>query len=247
MSREFEIHKKAALRATPEQVWDAIATGPGIAAWLMGPYTVEPGEGGKVRLELGEYVEESTITGWQPPSRFAVRSREAPDGTFQAFEYLIEAGEGGSSVLRFVHNGFVGDDWTTEYDDMTSRGWDLYLHTLGQYLEHFAGRAATFVSADGPESSADPQAWTVLLRALGLSGTPAVGERIRIAVDGLPPIDGVLDYFSPSHLGLRTETALYRFHGRSAIGMSIGAGHHVFSPATESAEPWEAWLAKTLA
>ncbi|MEC3976701.1 SRPBCC family protein [Amycolatopsis sp. H20-H5] len=246
MTREFAIRKEVELRAAPEQVWEAIATGPGIDAWFMGPHTVEPGEGGKIRLEIGEYTDEATITAWEPGTRLAYRGGEQPDGTFHAFEYLIEATDGGTSVLRFVHHGFAGDDWTAEYDDMTARGWELYLHTLGQYLEHFPGRPATFVGADGPESSAAPEAWAVLLRALGLPGTPAAGARVRLAVTGLPPIDGVVDYTAPSYLGIRTTAALYRFHGRSDIGMSVGVGHHFFGPAPDSADSWRGWLSATL-
>jgi Uncharacterized conserved protein len=68
MPREFELRKEVALDATPEQVWEAIATGPGITAWFM-PHEVEPGVGGVVRLRLGEYAQESTITTWEPPHR----------------------------------------------------------------------------------------------------------------------------------------------------------------------------------
>ena len=48
MGHHFEDHEEAELQATPEQVWEAIATGPGIDSWFMGRNQVEPGEGGKV-------------------------------------------------------------------------------------------------------------------------------------------------------------------------------------------------------
>ena len=34
MTREFEIKKEVEVDGTPEQVWDAIATGPGIDSWF---------------------------------------------------------------------------------------------------------------------------------------------------------------------------------------------------------------------
>jgi uncharacterized protein YndB with AHSA1/START domain len=46
MSRDFELHKEMELDASPEQVWEAIATGPGISSWFMGPHEVEPHVGG---------------------------------------------------------------------------------------------------------------------------------------------------------------------------------------------------------
>ena len=42
MPHEFEIGDEITVDATPEQVWEAIATGPGIDSWLMGRNQVEP-------------------------------------------------------------------------------------------------------------------------------------------------------------------------------------------------------------
>jgi uncharacterized protein YndB with AHSA1/START domain len=41
MPREFKISKEVTLEATPEQVWDSIATEAGLAAWSM-PTPVDP-------------------------------------------------------------------------------------------------------------------------------------------------------------------------------------------------------------
>jgi uncharacterized protein YndB with AHSA1/START domain len=62
MTHEFEVHKEIALDATPEQVWDAIATGPGIDSWYTGRNELEPRVGGKGSLTLGGHTEESTVT-----------------------------------------------------------------------------------------------------------------------------------------------------------------------------------------
>jgi hypothetical protein len=56
-------------------------------------------------------------------------------------------------VLRFVHSGFLSDDWGAEYEDMASHGWDKYLHTLAQYLKYFTGRQGAFVYAEGPKGA----------------------------------------------------------------------------------------------
>ena len=40
MAKEFEIRREVDLPATPEEVWDAVATGPGTASWL---FPEEPG------------------------------------------------------------------------------------------------------------------------------------------------------------------------------------------------------------
>ena len=100
MGHHFEDHEEAELQATPEQVWEAIATGPGIDSWFMGRNQVEPGEGGTVRTSFGGYAPESTVTAWEPLKRLAYHSGEAPDGRFVAYEFLIE-GRG--------HHLFSGD------------------------------------------------------------------------------------------------------------------------------------------
>ncbi|HEV7899295.1 MAG TPA: SRPBCC domain-containing protein [Planosporangium sp.] len=246
MAREFELRKEIELDASPEQVWEAIATGPGITSWFM-THEVEPREGGAIVLSVGDFTAESVVTGWDPPKRFAARG--GADGSGQAFEYLIEGREGGSTVLRFVQSGFLGDDWETEYEAM-SHGWDMYFHTLAQYLTYFPGRTAMFVLAEGPQSSAEERAWSVLLAGLGLTGAVTRGDRVRLSPDGLPPMEGVVDYTGPTFLGLRTTDGLYRFHGRAMLGMPVAVGHHIFSSDMDQAQAgaaWQSWLSRVYA
>jgi uncharacterized protein YndB with AHSA1/START domain len=55
MTHPFEIELHTELPATSEQVWEAIATGPGIDSWFMGRNEVEPLEGGRVTMETGDH------------------------------------------------------------------------------------------------------------------------------------------------------------------------------------------------
>ncbi|QRP49233.1 SRPBCC domain-containing protein [Amycolatopsis sp. FDAARGOS 1241] len=247
MTHEFEVAKQVRLPADPEAVWDAVATGPGIDSWFMGKHEVDAGAR-RVRFRMGEFTSEAEITTWEPPHRFAYRATPAPDGSFDAFEFLVEATGGGTSVLRFIHHGFTAEDWGEEYHEGFSRGWDMYLHTLGQLLRYFPGRRAQFVLASGPESSAAPEAWRKLVAALGLPATPEAGQPVHFEVDGLPAIDGVLDYPNAHYAGIRTAGALYRFHERSALGMPIAVGHHLFFEADpeEQSKVWQAWLERVL-
>ncbi|MDF5757574.1 SRPBCC domain-containing protein [Spongiactinospora sp. TRM90649] len=245
MGREFQQHDEVETDATPEQVWQAIATGPGYDSWYMGRTEVEPGEGGAVRTDLGGFVMESTITAWEPLRRFAHRSEEAPDGRFIAFEFLIEGRERSGTVLRLVTDGFLpGDDWEAEYDAMR-KGGAMYFGTLGAYLGHFAGRTATPIMAVAPSA---PDADTVFDRvpgALGLTGRPALGDRARLAPEGLPPIDGVVDFTNADTLGVRTDDALYRFVRGFRRPMVVT--HHVFAKGVdrrETEQAWQAWLAR---
>ena len=46
MPQPFEIMLDVEVDATPEQVWEAIATGPGLGSWFLGESEIEPRQGG---------------------------------------------------------------------------------------------------------------------------------------------------------------------------------------------------------
>ncbi|MFD8492991.1 SRPBCC domain-containing protein [Amycolatopsis sp. NPDC059657] len=218
MGHQFETENEAVVGATPEQVWDAIATGPGIDSWFMGRNEVE---NGVVRTAFGQYNPEMAVTAAEPGRRFAYESPKSEDGRFIAYEFLIEGRDGGSTVLRAVTSGFLpGDDWADEFEAM-SLGGALFFATLETYLNHFAGRTARPLTAFGPPVSDWDHAWTVLHRELGLSAPIHVGD--RAVVDG---IEGTVYFVNPHTLGIRTEGALYRFL-RGFHGAMV-AGHHFF-------------------
>ncbi len=249
MPREFEITNEITVAATPEEVWDAIATGPGIDSWFMGRNEVEPREGGTARMTMAGETAESTVTRWDPPRRFTTRSPEAPDGQFMAFDYLVEGRDGGSTVVRLVHSGYLGEDWEAEYDALT-KGDRMYLNKLGTYLAHFRGRTATFSSLQiGPQVSDADRVWKTFTSTLGVSGEVEVGDRARIAIDGLTPVDGIVDYVDRRlFLGVRTDDALYRFG--HAMGTVVLVEYHVFSADDDQHDvdgAWQAWLAATFA
>lgn len=230
---EFECRREVILPATPEEVFDAVATRAGNAAWLF-PNEIEP--------------DASTTTAWDPPHRFA--TRQAQGDWFNALEFEIEGRAGGRTLLRYVHSGIFVDDWDSQYDAV-SQHTDFYLHTLGQYLEHFRGRTAAYVGdvpggIQGPPSSATPDGFTRLKHALGIPADATTGDHVHITPAGAAPIDGVIDYSTPNFLGVRTADALYRFFGRNAFGGPVGMSIHSFAPVTDAeraAADWRAVLA----
>jgi uncharacterized protein YndB with AHSA1/START domain len=247
MGHHFEQRKDAEVPASPDDVWAAIATGPGIDSWFMGRNEVQPGTGGTVRTVFGEYAPELAVTAWDPARRFAYRSGEAPDGRFIAYEFLIEGRAGGSAVLRTVTSGFLpGDDWAEEFEAMTLGG-ELYFRTLVEYLTHFAGRFAAPVTAFGPPGTDWALELTSLCRGLGLTGSARRGDRVRFAVGGAGHTEGVV-YFANAHtIGIRTPDALYRF--LRGFGKPVIAAHHLFSPdadPAQSRQAWASWLTRTL-
>ena len=95
---------------TPEQVWEAIATGEGIGAWFV-PAEVEGREGGSIAYDWGGGMEGGgVVTAWEPRRRFAGEEEWPPSedrpGARIATEFLVEARGGGSWVVRIVSTGF---------------------------------------------------------------------------------------------------------------------------------------------
>lgn len=243
---EFTVHQELELDATPEEVWAAISTGPGIDSWYMGRNEVEPGLGGTVRMAFGPYCPESTITAWDPGVRLAYGTAAQADGRFMAYEFLIEGRDRASTILRTVTSGFLpGDDWEDEFEAMSSGG-AMCFATLPQYLAHFRGRIAAPVTVFGPPADDWATTWTALTGELGLTTTPAAGDRATCkSGDGLAT-DGEVYFTNGDTLGVRTDDALYRFF-RSYFNNGIVISHHVFRETLgreETEHVWESWLAQ---
>ena len=246
MGHQFAQHNEAEVPASPDEVWAAIATGPGIDSWFMGRNEVKTGAGGTVRTVFGEYTPELEITEWDPAHRFAYGSGQAPDGRFIAYEFLIEGRAGGSTVVRTVTSGFLpGDDWADEFEAMRMGG-ELYFRTLAEYLTYFAGRFAVPVTAFGPPGTSWSRDRSLLCRELGLAEPPGPGDPVRFTGE-VGPADGVV-YFASAHaIGVRTPDALYRF--MRGFAKPVIAAHHLFAVGAEpdqARQAWEAWLSRTL-
>jgi hypothetical protein len=232
MSREFEITREVDLPAAPDDVWTAITAD--TAAWQFPVGDAPTGEGGP-------------ITTWNPPNRLTIRM-ESPDGTFNALDYAIEARDGGTAHLRYVHSGILADEWEDQYDAIGGHT-DFYLHTLAQYLEHFNGRQVTYVGQpsagiEGPESAGTPDAMETLRAALGAAGA-GVGDEVHASLGEAGSLDGVIDYSTPEFLGVRTDDGLYRFFGRNFYNGVVGMSAHLFVDGVDAAAreaELKAWL-----
>lgn len=239
---ERELEKEVVLDATPEQVWEAIATGPGISAWFV-PSEVT---GGTIRQNFGPgYVVEGSVTASEPGRRFAYGAfQPSTEGQADyAYEFLIEGGDGGTTVLRFVQSGFLDEGWEGEYDSF-DKGWDLFFSNLAAYLTHFPGRPVRGVVSMAFTAAPRAEAWSTMHRALGLAGMPAVGDAVHLTPAGLRPIEGVVDVATPEFLGVRTSDALYRFGAEGEDGCGVSAYHYFYGSGESSVEQdgWHAWL-----
>ncbi len=240
MGHEFDDVFDLEVDASVDEVWQAIASGPGIDSWFMGRNDVADGVVHTVFADLA-------ITESEPGKRFAYVSPTAPDGRFIAYDFLIEGRAGGSTSIRVVASGFLPqEDWADEYFAMT-RGHALFFRTLVEYLTFFAGRRATPVAATSPEIVDWDRAWAALTSELALASPPRVGDRVTLTLAGERPIDGTVYFVNEHTLGVRGPDALYRF--LRGLDRPMLAMHHVFADVDiEAAQArWQAWLNRVFA
>jgi uncharacterized protein YndB with AHSA1/START domain len=154
MERTYEV------AASPEQVWEAIATADGISAWMV-PTRLDPQIGGEVSFDLGGFRSTGVVTDYAPNHRFAYEEpwpiadkvEDIPAEMVEWFntvgvsmsqvyddlssvtpiatEFLIESASGGSCVIRVVTSAYgSGADWENEFFAEMVAGWGEILDNL---------------------------------------------------------------------------------------------------------------------
>ena len=142
---------------TPEEVWQAIATGGGVSSWFV-PSEIDQREGGIVTSQFGPGMEgRAVITDWEPPRKFAAESHGLGEkAPAMATEWHVEARSGGVCVVRVVHSLFTeSDEWDNQLESIES-GWPIFFKILRMYFSNFRGQACSniqlleFSSQDKP-------------------------------------------------------------------------------------------------
>ena len=178
---------------TPEEVWQAIATGPGISAWFV-PTTLEEREGGAVQLDFGPgMLSEGVIKVWDPPRRFVGETAEhmGPGSPTVADEWTVEAKSGGTCRVRVVHSWFAStDDWDNQFESV-EKGWPTWFRILGIYLAHFRGQSSEVIPLMAMTSESKSAVWDRLLGSLGFARL-AEGQRTETA-PGAPRLAGIVE------------------------------------------------------
>jgi uncharacterized protein YndB with AHSA1/START domain len=166
---EHRMERSYVVAATPEQVWDAIATAAGISAWMV-PTTLDPQVGGEVSFDLGGFTSTGVVTGYEAHHRFAYEEpwpiaereedipaemtewfdslgvslsdmrRDLTNATPIATEFLIASASGGSCVIRVVSSAYgSGADWEHEFFAEMVTGW---AELLAKLVTHLGGGAS---------------------------------------------------------------------------------------------------------
>ncbi|MEO6571596.1 MAG: SRPBCC domain-containing protein [Ilumatobacteraceae bacterium] len=161
---EHRAERTLEVPATPDQIWDAIATADGIGAWMV-PTRLDPQVGGEVSFDLGDFRSTGVVTGFSPNHRFAFEEpwpiaarvedvvpamvmwfdalgvplsevyQDLESVTPIATEFLVESASGGSCVIRIVTSAYgSGADWENEFFTEMIDGWDALLDNLATHL-----------------------------------------------------------------------------------------------------------------
>ena len=239
---------------TPEAVWDAIATGPGISAWFV-PAQVDGRVGGKTVCHFGPDASMdsvATITQWQPPHRFSAETEE--DSRTVATEWIVEAKAGGTCTVRVVHSWFSdSDDWDAQFEGH-AHGWLSFFKILRLYLAHFPGRTSTLVQVAAQSDGAVSEAFERLMGPLGLA-QGREGQAVETGGDA-PEIGGTVLEAQNTPQGFSVILRLDRPAPAIAhmIGFPMGGPVYIsvrfylYGDAAAALAPsveadWQAWLA----
>ncbi len=239
---------------SPDQVWQAIATGPGISAWFV-PTKLDEHAGGSLACDFGGgMISSAKITEWHPPHRFVAEdSTWLQGGPPVATEWVVEAKSGGTCVVRVVHSLFAStDDWDNQIEG-TEHGWPGYFRVLRHYLKHHPGQVAASFTLMAPSTEGAAETWHTIARALGIPN-PRVGQHVRFdagggaafagivqAIDNVPqgqgamivvdePVPGIVLASGMECMGMRMATVQAYYYGPRA------------ATAAASVESWNRWL-----
>jgi uncharacterized protein YndB with AHSA1/START domain len=172
---------------SPEEVWAAIATGPGMSSWFV-PSTSEERVGGIATNNFGPGMEsKATIKQWNPPHSFVAEMDEGPGVV--ATEWIVEARAGGTCVVRVVHRWFANsDDWDNQFEGHTY-GWLAFFRILRLYLTHFPGQRSSAFQLAAFSKAPMPEIWRSLMNSLAIHED----RQQVLQTPGAPILSGVVE------------------------------------------------------
>ncbi|WP_394825759.1 SRPBCC domain-containing protein [Pendulispora albinea] len=241
---------------TPERVWQALATGPGYAAWFT-KAEIEEKVGGKIRFDFGPSGNSNgEVTKWEPPHRFEYEERGWSEGAPPlATEITITSRAGDRCLVRMVHWLFSSSD---EWDDQIEgfeKGWPAFFEVLRLYLAHFAGQKASSFLIMNQVKGEELAIWKQLTGELGL-GAADVGD-VRSVSEQQEAWTGVVERIIQDDKQRYVLLRLTSPASGVVIVATYNAGEHVNasmtvflygddaeSRALASREMWQTWMAQ---
>lgn len=244
---------------TPEQLWEAMATGAGNSAWFA-TTEIEERVGGALRFDFGPMGSSSgEVTVWEPPHRFGYIERDWSEGAPPVVTEITITGRAGDKcVVRMVHSLFSStDDWDDQMEGFEG-GWPAFFEVLRIYLSHFVGSKGASFRAMTTATGDQLAIWTRLATALGLAGANA-GERLTLP-ERPERLAGVVERVQQDEklrlvtMRLDTPSPGIALIGTYAMGDQLNLslcvyfyGDDAANVASASAEKWQTWLGQTFA
>ncbi len=257
-SGKRSIQVEVEVPGTPEEVWEAIATGPGISCWFTRT-EMEGGEGDQISFDMGGGMQPAgKVTKWDPPRSFAGESKPfGPEAPTVGVEWFVESRSGDTCVVRVVHSLFADtDDWDKELESI-EQGWPGFFGILRVYLEHFRGRPCSILRVLQPSAGTQTSVWERLMDGLGLAGV-AEGASWTSAAGAAPLAGVVAQRFEGEHpkavVRLTEPGPGVALLNTFTMAGSVFVGFALYLYGDDAAEtverdqgPWQAWIQEQFA
>lgn len=239
---------------TPQEVWQAIASGPGMSSWFV-PTRFEEVDGTPVAVcfDFGPGITpRSTITAWQQPHSYTVQGEGWGGSPPIASAWSVQANTADSCVVRVVNSlDAAGPDWDPLLE-ATAHGWPAFFRTLRLYMTYFRNERSALQQLVAPVAGSEAQAWDALRAAVGLQNL-VVGQHWQ-APAGVPALAGVAEHVSeqPYDALLRMATpgpgvaafGAFSFGSQSMVAVNFYYYGEQAQATLERERPrWQAWLA----
>jgi hypothetical protein len=224
------VEMEVLVTGTPEQVWQAMATGP------------EMSSTGEINL-------------WEPPHRFGYTEYEWGEKAPPiATEITITSRSGDQCLVRMVHSLFASsDDWDDQMEGFEG-GWPGFFAVLRLYLTHFAGKKGACFQAMLSTEGEHLSVWKQLTETLGLAGAN-VGEwrELSAAQAFAGTVEQTEQNRKQRHVLLRSDDGIALI-GSYGMGDKVNLSACLFfygddadKRAAESEPAWQGWLKENFA
>ena len=203
-AHSLELHVDVDARI--EAAWKALTEAEGLANWFSPIAKVSaPGLNGEVTAAWSEEMAFTTrVDAWDPGRhvRWIAEDLMGP-GTSLATDFHLEV-VGGKTRIRLVQSGFGESEGWDDFFEGTKTGWTYFLYNLRLYLETHQGRTRRLISERIPVKAPRDAAWKHIASAVTGVAPAAVsdlapGDRVRVAFDGGPAGNGVVELVVPRY------------------------------------------------
>ncbi len=188
-----------------ELAWKALTEAEGIANWFA-PIARVSGTGLNSEVTIAwseDMASTARVDAWEPNRRVRwINEDMMGPGITLAMDWHIET-TGGKTRVRLVQSGFGEFEGWDDFFEGTKTGWTYFLYQLRLYIETHQGRTRRMISERIEVKAPRDAAWKHIASSVtgvapaAVSGLKA-GDRVRVAFDGGPTANGVVEMVVPN-------------------------------------------------